>query len=245
MAKHSASTSSTSVWRTIVGVIGELLITAGVLILLFIVWQIWWTDIGARREQTQLISSFQEQAPPRVESDEYEEFYDNPPLVDKDMLAATLDTNEVWGVIHIPRFGDDFQVSVAEGVDLAKVLDKGSLGHYPDTQVPGEFGNFALAGHRQTYGAPLKDQPNLVDGDAIILETEEAWYVYKVTGHEVVMPSQTDVIAPVPKQPDAEPDRYYLTLTTCHPPFVSNERWITWAEMEYWIPRDAGTPKEL
>lgn len=228
------------------GVLGELLITAGLLIFLFIIWQVWWTDIGARAEQDRIVTAFQDTAPPLpekvIEPDQVQD-YGDPPVLDR--ASLTVDTNDLWGVMHIPAFGDDFQVGIAEGVSLADVLDKGSLGHYPQTQLPGELGNVALAGHRQTYGAPLKNQPDLVEGDPLVIETRDAWYVYKVTGHEVVLPSQIDVIAPVPGHPDETPTESMLTLTTCHPPFVSNERWITYAQLDYWIPRDAGVPKEL
>ncbi len=235
------------VW-SVVGVVGELLITAGILLGLFIVWQVWWTNIEANREQAHLVSEFGGKVDnaPDVAGPKNT---DNPPVVKQEDVDAFLQgfegDNKIWAVAHIPDFGADFQVGVAEGVDLATVLDKGSLGRYPDSQLPGEVGNFALAGHRQSYGAPLEDQPSLEPGDPIIIETAEAWYVYRVTEDLVVWPNQVEVIDPNPDNPGEEPTKRMLTLTTCHPPFVSNQRWITHAELDYWTPRSEGKPAEL
>lgn len=243
MGRH-ANTKPSALSR-VLGVLGELLITAGVVVLLFVVWQIWWTDIIAGREQGRLVSEFRQEVGETEVDQEGTEYRGDPPLVDVDAIRASLNTNEIWGIMHVPAFGDDYEVGIAEGTDLKSVLDKGSLGHYENTQLPGELGNFALAGHRQSYGAALRQQPDLEVGDALIVETAETWYVYRVTEHEVVAPSAIEVLAPVPGHPETPADGYYLTLTTCHPPFVSNERWITYAELDYWMPRDEGTPKEL
>lgn len=229
----------------ILGVIGELLITIGLVLALFIVWQVWWTDIGAHKEQREIVASFRADAPTPPPAEEGKRGEGPPPLLDNDAIKASLNTNEPWGIMHIPRFGDDYEVAIAEGVDLASVLDKGSLGHYEDTALPGELGNMALAGHRQTYGAPLKHQPDLQAGDPLIIETKDYWYVYRVTTHDIVDPSYTDAVLPVPGKRGEVPTKYLLTLTTCHPPFVSNERWITYAELDYWMPTESGTPKEL
>lgn len=229
----------------LLGVIGELLITIGLVLALFIVWQVWWTDIGAHKEQRELVANFRAETDTAPPSEEGKRGEGPPPTLDGDAIKASLNTNEPWGVMHIPRFGSDYEVAIAEGVDLASVLDKGSLGHYPDSALPGELGNMAIAGHRQTYGAPLKQQPDLEEGDPLIIETKDYWYVYRVTSHDVVSPSYTAAVAAVPGDPTATPDKYLLTLTTCHPPFVSNQRWVTYAEFDYWMPTDSGTPKEL
>lgn len=230
----------------VLGVVGELLITAGVIIFLFLLWQLWWTDVIASREQEKLVGAFYEENEQRVADTVAPEYRTAPPgLGDADGIRASDGTNAVWGVLRVPAFGDDYRVGIAEGVDLASVLDKGSLGHYPETQLPGELGNFALAGHRQSYGAALWSQPDLEVGDPLIVETADTFYVYRVTEHSIVAPSAIEVLEPVPGQPGVSAEGYYLTLTTCHPPFVSNQRWITHAELDYWTPRAEGTPKEL
>ena len=103
------------------------------------------------------------------------------------------------------------------------VIDKGSLGHYTDTAMPGELGNFALAGHRQSYGAALRNQPDLEAGDPLIVETAEYFYVYRVTEHEIVAPTAIEVLAPVPGNPGVAADGYYLTLDDL-PPSLYLER---------------------
>ncbi|MDK6850058.1 class E sortase, partial [Klebsiella quasipneumoniae] len=80
--------------------------------------------------------------------------------------------------------------TVKYGVDLEAVVDTGSFGHYPDTQYVGEVGNYAITAHRQTYGAAMRDVPELQPGDPIIVQTKNAYYVYKVGEHEVVPPTQ-------------------------------------------------------
>lgn len=233
-----------SAFSRVLGVTGELFITAGVVVFLFILWQVWWTDIIAGREQARLVGNFYDEVADSGDGIGTEH-RDDPPLVDVDSIRPTIGTNNIWAILHVPAFGDDYQVGIAEGVDLRTILDQGSLGHYPETQLPGEPGNFALAGHRQTYGAPLWAQPDLEIGAPLIVETADNFYVYRVTEHEIVAPSAVEVLAPVPGDPGAAADGHYLTLTTCHPPFVSNQRWITYAELDYWMPRSEGVPKEL
>ena len=128
------------------------------------------------------------------------------------------------------------------------MLDKGAFGHYEGTAFPGEVGNFATAAHRQTYGAPMRDVDELEAGDPIILETKDAYLVYYMTESSIVSPGQVDVIAPDPKNPSKPQQKAterYLTITTCHPPFVSNERWIVHAKFSHWVDRKDGIPQEL
>src|ERR671933_818200 len=109
----------------------------------------------------------------------------------------------------------------------------------------GGVGNFALAGHRVTYGKPLNRIAELQVGDPVVVETGDAWYVYRVTGHEVVTPDRVDVIAPVPGQPDAAPTQRIITLTACHPEFSARYRYVVHGVMESWQPRSAGAPAVL
>lgn len=240
-------TARPSALSRVLGVFGELLLTAGIIVFLFLVWQLWWTDVIAGREQSRLVESFYDENDTGTGGGDVSPEYrtDPPSAAGTGAIRDSVDTNEIWGVLHVPAFGDDYQVGIAEGIDLKSVLDRGSLGHYPETQLPGEVGNFAVAGHRQSYGAPLRNQPSLAIGDPLIVETSDTYYVYRVTEHEIVAPSAIEVLAPVPMQPGAPPNGHFMTLTTCHPPFVSNERWITFAELDYWAPRSEGTPKEM
>ncbi len=133
--------------------------------------------------------------------------------------------------MHVPRFGTGYQPRpVLEGTSQTLLED--GVGHYPGTALPGAVGNVALAGHRVTYGKPFNQVAELVTGDAVVLETEEAWFTYRVTTSEIVGPRDVDVIAPVPGDPTAVPTERMLTLTTCHPMFSARERYVVHAVLD-------------
>ncbi|UFU06635.1 class E sortase [Ruania halotolerans] len=221
-----------------VGVLGELLITAGVLLGLFVVWQIWWTDVEGARQANATIEEFNDGLVD-IPAQAGEARTDEPP---PEPLALEGNT---FAALWVPDWGTDYKFPIAEGVDRPTVLDAGFVGHYPDTAMPGEVGNFSVAGHRQTYGRPLYDIDTLAEGDSIIVQTHTAWYVYRVTSHQIVDPTQVDVIAPVPGDPSAEATEEMLTLTTCHPLWSIAERYIVHAELDHWIPLEDGMPEEL
>jgi LPXTG-site transpeptidase (sortase) family protein len=141
----------------------------------------------------------------------------------------------------------------SEGTDRARVLNTIGLGHYVGVAMPGAVGNFAVAGHRVTYGKPLNQVAALLTGDAVVVRVTDrakdfdVWYVYKVTDSQIVTPEHTETIAPVPNQPGVEPtseDRW-LTLTACHPMWSAAERYVVHAKLDSWMQASDGTPKEL
>lgn len=222
----------------VVGVIGELLITAGIVVGLFVVWQVWWTDIGANREQNSIVESNTSDWD-RSEKIGEPRYTDPPDFEHTDIEGAFL------GVMRIPSFGLDYAHSIKHGVGLVDILDQGNFGHYTETAFPGEIGNFATSAHRQTYGAAMRDVHQLETDDPIIVETEDAYLVYHVSESYIVAPSATEVILPVPGEQGAIPDSRILTITTCHPPFVSDHRWIIHAELDHWVDPADGKPIEL
>ena len=155
------------------------------------------------------------------------------------------DYASVFAVLHVPRWGADYAKPIAEGVTRKDVLDVLGLGRYPQTAMPGGFGNFAVAGHRTSYGKPLTDVDTLQVGDALIVQTEDAWYVYTVTSWSIVRPTQIEVIAPTPGVKDSEPSGRFITLTTCHPRYSAAQRWIVHGELNYWAPTGMGIPPEM
>lgn len=221
-----------------VGVLGELLITAGVIVALFVVWQVFWTDVTGERAATGHIQEFEQELPEAPEGPAPEQT-GRPPA------EPTPAAGETFATIFVPRWGDDWEFPIAEGVGRADVLDAGFVGHYVDTQMPGELGNFALAGHRQSHGKPFVAVDALETGDAIIVQTAQAWYVYRVTESYIVLPTQVEVLAPVPNSPDDEADVSSITLTTCHPLWSTRERWIIHGELESWVDREDGRPAAL
>lgn len=223
---------------------GELLITLGVILFLFVSWQLWWTNIEARAQQDQAVAdlsqSFNQQTEQQAaESPSYDP--QQPPSL------AAAEEGQAFGIIYIPRLGHDYARPIAEGVG-AEVLDSLGLGHYPQSQQIGQYGNFALAGHRQTNGAVLDHIDQLQPGDPIYLQSSQGYYTYRVYQSQIVLPHQVEVIAPNPDNPQAPADqaqRRLLTLTSCHPRFGDQERYIVHAEFESWQPATAGPPSDL
>ena len=250
-----------SIVTEILGVVGEAFITAGLLLALFVVWQLFYTDVSAARiQQAQLDTiswaepvrvPIQPAAAPSEAAPEVEvlpvipqsaKVYspDGAPVLPADLAELT-----TFGVLHVPRWGPDYAQPISQGTDRQRVLDRLGIGHYEQTQMPGEIGNFAIAGHRTTYGKPFANVDLLQVGDALVVQTEDAWYVYKVTGSDIVLPEQGEVIAPVPNDLTAEPSNAVITLTSCHPKFSAEKRYIVWGELVYWAPTGLGYPSEI
>ena len=204
--------------RRVLGWAGELLVTVGVLLLLFAAWQLWWTDVVADRAAARVVDQL------RVD------FAREAGLpADGDRASASDLPGDAVALLHVPRFGPDWVQPVLEGTD-ADVLATG-VGHYTGTAAPGEVGNFAVAGHRTTWGRPFHDIDRLRAGDRVLVETADAVHVYAVTGHDVVQPDDVGAIAPVPDEPGAEPDQPVLTLTSCHPRYSAAQRYVVHAEL--------------
>lgn len=222
----------------VLGVVGEVLITLGVLLLLFVGWQLWWTDVIANQAQNRLADSVragwaEPAGQPRT-----------PPPGEPVVPPQPAQEGETFGVLHVPRFGSDWQPRpLLQGIGL-EVLEDG-IGHYEDTAMPGQVGNFAIAGHRVTYGRPMWQVEELQNGDAIVVETAQGWYTYRVTGTEIVRPTDIGVVAPVPDQPGVTPTQRVMTITACHPKYSARQRFIVHAAYEQWQPRSHGQPDSL
>ncbi|MBB3677197.1 class E sortase [Modestobacter versicolor] len=194
-------------------------ITAAVVVLLFVAYQVWVTDLRSDRAQDEV-------------ADQLRDDWSSPaPLP----ASTAPDFGTAFAFLHIPRLGDDYEQAVVEGTDDA-VLEE-APGHFVDTALPGEIGNFSVAGHRVGKGSPFIDLDRLQDGDEIVVETVDTWYVYRVSEVVVTEPTATDAIAAVPGAAGDVPDRGYLTLVTCTPKFTDRLRLIVHAEL------DGSTPK--
>lgn len=198
----------------VIGGVGRVLITGGVLILLFVVYQLWGTGIREAQAQNRLEDSFEERladdAPaPTTTSTTVR---GDPPPPSTLPPIDPVPEGEATARIRIPVIGVD--KIVVEGVALAD-LKKGP-GHYPETPLPGQEGNAAIAGHRTTYGAPFNRIDELVAGDEILVETVQGEFRYLVREQLIVSPTQVEVLD------DKGDDR--LTLTACHPKYSARQR---------------------
>lgn len=229
---------------TALGVIGEVLITLGVIALLYVVWQVWVGDwiIGGQKhaEAAQLSQSWDEQYAPETPAPSA-----SPSPSPTDVPIPVLDEpghGDTFGVMRIPRFGSSWEFTIASGVTRKDILDKGEIGHYKDTAMPGGMGNTVYAAHRWTSGAPFDPIDRLVIGDAIVIETPDGWYTYRFRTLEYVQATQVEVLLPVPQQVGVAADGRYLTLTSCAPKLNMLERIIAYAIFDDFTPRSAGAP---
>ena len=206
-----AHIASPPVIRRVVRGTGKTLISVGVLILLFVVYQLWGTGLSQSRAQKKLRSEFTRQlAAPATPGPATQTDTTTPTPTEPVQLVE----GQAAGVIAIPKIGLDQALIEGVGVDELKE----AVGHYPDTKMPGQKGNAALAGHRTTYGAPFNRLDDLVAGDPITVTTRSGTFRYEVMEKKVVTPEEVSVL-------DDTPDNR-LTLTTCHPKYSAEQRLI-------------------
>ncbi len=240
--------------------LGEILITAGVILGLFVVWQLYYTDVQSGRTQAAALDqlSFPETARVRAGAGPTTSPAPDVPaviqLIPDDLKvyspagAPVLDDPSeatTFGALHVPRWGFDYVKPISEGTSRSRVLDPLGIGHYTHTAMPGEVGNFAMAGHRTTYGKPFTDIDQLQVGDALVVQTDSAWYIYHVTGTEIVDPTYLAAIAPTPDTLGVTPTVASITLTSCHPRYSAAQRYIVHGELDYWAPTGHGYPSEI
>jgi sortase A len=243
--------------RFVVRGIGQTLITGGLVVLLFVVYEVYVTNWFAQHRQDKVHTALEHQ---------WAQGTDVLGLPGGELakLAGRGIAN-----LYIPRLGLDYAWTIVEGIGDAD-LEKGP-GHYPNSQLPGQRGDFAVAGHRVGKGEPFLNLDQVRAGDPIIVETQKSWFVYcvigvkvgvqacdpnaagaelarvdanGVPGREIVSPSDGGVVLPVPSIPSvsaAAATTAYLTMTTCHPKFTASERMIVHAVLDPAYPQ--GIPK--
>lgn len=209
---------------TAVSVGGELLITAGVVLALFVLYSLWWTNVIANREADREAGKVRDNwAADRDLGDD-----------DSPSGPGDLDTEDGIGFLHAPGLGKK-EILVKPGTN-PKELNQGIAGYYEKpvkSAMPwDEKGNFSLAAHRDGHGAKFHNIHKLKDGDPLVFETKDTWFVYKVYS---TLPETSkynvDVLDDVPKESGAKKKGRYITLTTCTPVYTSNYRYIVWGEL--------------
>ncbi|WP_372458369.1 class E sortase [Streptomyces sichuanensis] len=236
-AQRAARAGRDSVGVVVSRLVGELFITLGVLMLLFVAYQLWWTNVIAQRQAGGAADSLQNSW----------EKGDGP-----DRSAGTFSPGQGFAILYIPSL--DVKTPIAQGVNKHKVLDRGLVGHYEGdgagalkTAMPWDKqGNFALAGHRNTHGEPFRYVNRLQPGDKIVVETKDTFYTYEMTSRlDQTSPANIRVIQPVPAGSGFRAPGRYITLTTCTPEFTSTYRMIVWGKMVDERPRSKGKPDAL
>ncbi len=237
-AHRAAGSSVGDRIRFVLRGIGQTLITAGLVVLLFVVYEVWITNLFAEQQQSTVHNAFQDEI-----------------VGGKDPLLAlpgskdpTIPLGKGIANLYIPRLGKDFHFTIVQGSapPTDAQLEKGPA-HYSETQLPGQVGNFAMAGHRVGKGEPFLNLDHLRAGDPVVVETASAWYVYRVKGQEhgltkkdsdgipgreIVSPSDGDVLAPKPDHVGVTATESLLTMTTCHPKFTATKRMVIYAALD-------------
>ncbi|MGW0465003.1 class E sortase [Streptomyces sp. NPDC003027] len=213
----------------IISLFGELLITAGLVLGLFVVYSLWWTNVLADRAADQ-------------EGEQVRDRWAGGP--------GALDTKDGIGFLHVPAM-DNGEILVKKGTD-SDTLNNGVAGYYTDpvkSALPQDKqGNFTLAAHRDGHGAKFHNIHKLKNGDSIVFESKDTWFIYKVYK---TLPETTkynvDVLQPVPEESGRKKPGRYITLTTCTPMYTSDYRYIVWGELERTekVDRDRTPPMEL
>jgi sortase A len=220
---HHVGPGTVRAVRTVLRGLGKTCISAGVLILLFVAYQLWGTGIAEARSQRALkrefassLSSTTTAAPtttPSTAAGATTTTAAPPPALPPPPSGSAV------AIIKIPKIG--VNAAVVQGVGVT-ALEKGP-GHYPRTPMPGQAGNAAIAGHRTTYGAPFYRLNELAAGDDIFVSTRDGTWDYHVAFSHDVPPSEVNVLNPTTDN--------RLTLTTCTPRFTATKRLVVVAEL--------------
>ena len=256
--------------RRVVRSLGEVLVTLGLVVLLFVVYEVYVTDLISAGKQGEAGAALDERWTADANTVQ--------PVEPQRQSRVDLVQGEAFAKMYVPVFGADFRFAVVEGT-TDRDLEIGP-GHYVGTALPGENGNFAVAGHRVGKGAPFNDLDLLRSCDAVVVETEGTWFVYRVLpmvdeevgwvegkgrdqrcagvaplrfslgepyadvpGQEIVLPGDGEVINPVPNyrgELPIEQSAKLMTMTTCHPKFSARQRLIVHAVLTRSYPKGAG-----
>ncbi|MFI5616065.1 class E sortase [Streptomyces sp. NPDC051567] len=220
--RRAAPPRNRSVLAGALGLLGEVLITLGLVLGLFVAYSLWWTNVLADRQASARGDVVRQQ------------WQADPSARPKPVEPGALDTRDGIGFLHVPAMKNG-EVLVKPGTTPG-ILNDGVAGYYTDpvkSALPWDpTGNFTLAAHRDGHGAKFHNIDKLTNGDAIVFETKDTWYVYKVFA-ELRQTSKynVDVINPVPKESGKTAPGRYITLTTCTPVYTSKYRYIVWGEL--------------
>lgn len=209
------------------GTLAELFFTASALVLLFLVYQLWFTTEVARSQYAATSEQFLQAIaqPPEVTSEPVAELVQAQDIVGVGLLYIPRLKTEVWGLPIVSGTSD-------------KALSQG-VGHYAKSELPGQIGNFAIAGHRATNGEPFAYFEKLKAGDMVYVQTNVGWFSYQLVQDQKIQETEVWVLD---DDPIGLGEQKLITLTTCDPRWNSTRRWAFWGVQ---VDFSTSTPAEV
>ncbi|MEY5145124.1 MAG: hypothetical protein RL745_491 [Actinomycetota bacterium] len=219
-------------------VVSDALLTAGVLVLLFVAWQQWFTNVRGdtvhQQEQSRLLKHWgstldSNGLPESSKSTGSHSSYPDP--VRKVRIEA---------LMYIPKLRSHlWGTPVVYGTSLHSLAH--GVGRYPSSPGFGGIGNLGLAGHRTTHGRPFRHLDELKRGDIVAIRTQKTWFIYRLDRTTIVNPDDGWVAQP---HPYANAPQRMITLTTCNPLHSARQRLVWWGHFVR-SQSDSSIPREL
>ncbi len=198
--------------------LAELAFTAAFVIGLFIAYQLWFTNQVSDSQASAISTEIREGLKAQV-------FTSESPSIQVEVKGKPYTVSSI-GLVYIPRLKSDvWATPIVVGVG-GRELSLG-VGYYPGAAMPGEIGNFAIAGHRATNGEPFARFERLKAGDRVFVQTAAGWFEYELLENKKIPDSATWVLDAQPKGLNLDSNQL-ITLTTCDPRWNSTRRWAWW-----------------
>lgn len=231
-----------------------MLISVGLLMFAFVGYQLYGTGIQTAQAQNRLENEFEELLAATGGGGEADTDLTTLPGEGPDTVAATVpatieatestaateSTTPTSSTVPAARLtpppqGEPLAKITIESIGLEKIVIEGvrtsdledGPGHFPETPLPGQYGNSAIAGHRTTHGQPFNRIDEVQVGDDVVVETIVGRYTYVVTGQVIVSPNDYQLVIPT-----LDPTTATLTLTSCHPKFSARQRIVVTAVLD-------------
>jgi len=213
-------------WRLTL-IVGLVCVAVGVGLLGYVGWEYIGTNIVSKHRQAEITKGLKAQW-------ESEGVKGSPAGegVKDSVDVEQVERGEGMVLLHIQRFGTDYEVPIVKGVDDDSLAS--GVGWFAKSAPPGKKGNFAVAGHRVTHGEPFADFPELRVGDEVVVETRSHIYTYGLrdNGTDRILDfGQTWVLDPVPGEPEAKPTEAMITLVTCSELFHTDNRSVVFGDL--------------
>ena len=202
---------SGSVLRAGGRVLGDVLITIGGVILLYIVYLLWWTDVVAHQAaQGDMCQLGREWA--------------------RSVAVQQPRSAQPFATLEIPAIRNPETWPVLDGVQQAEL--KQGVGWYPTTAMPGQPGNFAVAAHRRTWGDIFRYLNEIKTGDTVVVRAGNTVYTYRIVQNPIYLPpTAVEVLQSIPAHSGLTRPGTYITLTTCDPVYNATRRMAVFGEL--------------